>query len=85
MTLSPGSRVRTVVRLPRLCSAKPSGTFGKQLAADSCGGSSGLDPKRESDRIPFWPIKPTGAPERGGLKKGGQSLSRRSALIAGAV
>src|SRR5262249_31662201 len=39
--------------------------FEAGLAADSCGGSSGLDCQtRQSHRIPFWPVTPTGTPER---------------------
>ena len=60
---SPGSRIVTVVRLPKLCSEELAQWHdGQWLTADSCGGSSGFRHGRENakhsprrHRIPYWP------------------------------
>jgi hypothetical protein len=47
----------------RILHRKAQWPFEEWLAADSCGGSSGFDSNTESHRIPFSPVKRTGAPE----------------------
>ena len=74
---SPGSRVVTLLRLPRPCMARPSGTVGEGLTADSCGGSSGLALPWKSHRIPSWPINAISTPERIDWKRKCRSLSTK--------
>ena len=69
-------------RLPRLCSAKPSGTRRQWFAADSCGGSSGLIPNRETHRIPLLGRSRDRPPERDHLKIATPSLSIRPIPVA---
>jgi hypothetical protein len=57
---------------------------GEELAADSCGGSSGFASPHtaKSHRIPFWPVDVTDTPERRRLDGLGWFLSMRQKWIA---